>query len=107
MNPVPSLTGLAPSSKVVGDPAFTLKVYGSGFVVGFSTVRWNGSDRPTTFVSNNELQAAISATDIDTVGSFNVTVFNGPPGGGESNALKFTIDSPSASDKMYMPLIHR
>lgn len=91
-NPIPTLTSLNPSVKTAGDPSFTLTIEGSNFVDGFSTVRWNGVDRTTTFVSSTQLQAAITAADIASAGTASVTVFNSAPGGGESNALTFTID---------------
>jgi predicted outer membrane repeat protein len=89
-NDVPVITGLSPASKIHGKPGFTLTVYGKKFSTG-AKVRWNGSDRPTTFVNMYLLTAAISATDIATAGTANVRVFNPTPGGGLSNAMTFTI----------------
>lgn len=86
---LPVLTSLAPSSKVAGTGAFTLTVNGANFVNGTSTVRWNGSNRTTTFVSATQLTAAITAADIASSGTANVTVANGS---GVSNALPFLID---------------
>ena len=56
-----------------------------------SVVRWNGSDRPTTTNGLNGLLAQISASDLATAGTAEVTVFNPGPGGGSSNPLTFTI----------------
>lgn len=89
-NPAPVLASLAPSTAQAGAPGLTLTATGSGFVPG-STVRWNGSDRLTTFVNTTQLTAAIPAGDIAAVGSAQIAVFNPPPGGGVSNALTFTI----------------
>jgi hypothetical protein len=87
--PVPAkLTSLSPSSASAGGPAFTLNVNGTDFVSG-ATVRWNGANRTTTFVSSTQLSAAISATDIATAGTAQVTALN--PGASVSNALPFTI----------------
>ena len=85
-----TLTTLSPSSAVAGLPAFTLTVNGSNFVSG-SVVRWNGTNRATTFVSATQLTAAITAADIAAAGSASVTVQN--PGVAISNALTFTITS--------------
>jgi len=90
-NPAPTVTTLAPSSGTAGGPAFTLTVTGTGFVTGSSVVKWNGSGRTTTFVSATQLQAAITAADIGTAGTAQVTVFNPTPGGGTSGNLAFTI----------------
>jgi len=92
-NPVPQVSSLSPSSTTVGGAGFNLTVNGSGFING-SIVRWNGSDRPTTFISNIQLTAAIPASDIAAPGSAQVTVFNPSPGGGVSAATTFTINPP-------------
>ncbi|MGA2606727.1 MAG: choice-of-anchor D domain-containing protein [Terriglobia bacterium] len=94
-NPVPAITSLSPSSTSAGSTAFTLTVNGSNFVSS-SVVRWNGSDRTTTFVSATQLHAAIPASDIVTGGTAQITVFNPSPGGGASNALSFAIAVPVA-----------
>jgi len=92
-NPVPLVTDLEPASVTAGAEAFTFAVHGSDFVAT-SVVRWNGSDRPTTFVSASLLTAAIGAGDVGFSGSAQVTVFNPTPGGGTSAALTFTIAPP-------------
>ena len=92
-NPTPVLTSIAPVSAFVGGNAFTLTVNGSGFVAG-SVVRWNGVDRPTTFVSAAQLSAAIPASDVAATGTATVSVFTGPPGGGTSAPATFSILNP-------------
>src|SRR4029453_17585863 len=89
-NPEPTITSLNPSTANVGSTHFSLTVTGTNFVSG-SMVRWNGANRPTTFVSSTQLTAAIPATDVATAGTANVAVFNPAPGGGTSNAVAFTI----------------
>lgn len=79
---------MANRTSQTGGPDFTLTVNGSNFVSN-SVVRWEGLDRATTFVSNTQLQAAISAADIATPGNRQVTVFNPAPGGGTSTPLTF------------------
>ena len=91
-NPVPVASSLSPSSEIAGGAGFTLTVNGSSFVSG-STVRWNNSNRTTTFVSANQLTATINAADIASSGTASVTVFSPTPGGGTSGALTFTIQS--------------
>jgi peptidoglycan/xylan/chitin deacetylase (PgdA/CDA1 family) len=92
-NPLPTVTALNPTSAVAGDPAFTLTVTGTNFV-GSSVVRWNGSARPTTFVSSTQVTASIGAVDIAAVGAPNVRVFSPAPGGGASNVLPFAVNNP-------------
>ena len=94
-NPVPAISSISPTSATTGGASFTLTVNGSNFVNGASTVRWNGSDRATTFTSATQLTAAILASDIATAGTAQVTVLNSSPGGGTSNAMTFTIGTPT------------
>src|SRR5206468_419202 len=54
---------------------------------------WNGSSRSTTFVDSTHLTAVITATDIASAGTAQVTVFTPTPGGGTSNQSTFTISS--------------
>jgi len=91
-NPVPTLTSLSPSNATVGGAAFTLTLTGTNFIAT-SKVRWNGTDRTTTFVSSTQLTAAIPATDIATAGTAQVTVFSPAPGGGLTSAVPFTISA--------------
>jgi 6-phosphogluconolactonase (cycloisomerase 2 family) len=102
-NPVPSIERIALQAALAGGPAFTLDVVGSSFMSS-SQVRWNGANRPTTFVSATRLQAQIPAADIAQPGLAGVTVFNPAPGGGSSNAATFTIVAPGQNP---VPLITR
>jgi peptidoglycan/xylan/chitin deacetylase (PgdA/CDA1 family) len=82
------ITALDPVSKPAGGPAFTLKVKGENFVRG-SIVRWNGSDRPTAFLSDKELHAQIGAQDIAVEKDIFITVVD--PDYGISNIQLFTV----------------
>lgn len=95
LNPLPSLTSLNPISIAAGNFGFTLTVTGSSFIPG-AIIRWNGDDRPTTFLSPTQLRAEISGGDIQTPGVAQITVVNPPPGGGVSNSLEFFIGSATA-----------
>ncbi|MGA7381870.1 MAG: hypothetical protein WBX03_13560 [Terriglobales bacterium] len=90
-NPVPFLTQpLTPTSVVPGHGAFTLKVAGAGFRAG-AVVNWNGSPRTTTLVSQDEVDAAISAADVAHQNVAAITVSNPAPGGGVSNLEYFPV----------------
>src|SRR5207244_3018610 len=93
-NPAPTLNGLAPSSAVAGDPAFTLTVTGTNFVAA-SEVRWNGLARPTTFESATQLTAAVAAADVATAAAAQVPVASPGPGGGTSTARTFMTVLPT------------
>ena len=81
-----------PVFAIVGGTSFTLTVNGSNFVNG-AIVRWNGSNRTTTFVSASRLTATIPASDITVVGVAAVSVVN--PGGSYSGSLSFEIHNPA------------
>ena len=89
--PTPNISGLSPNSTTAGGPAFTLTVSGSGFLIG-STVQWNGSALSTSYLSGNQLTAAISGTLIAAQGTATIMVAN--PAGAMSNSVSFTINAP-------------
>lgn len=89
-NPVPTITSLTPNAAVEGSAAFLLTVNGSGFV-NTSTVRWDGQNRQTEFVSTTQLRAQIQASDLVGQGQASITVVNPAPGGGTSNVSIFNI----------------
>lgn len=91
-NPQPIENALSPVGVAAGARAFVLDVQGSNFVPG-STVNWNGSSRPTSFISVSELQAAISASDVVAPQLAAITVSSPAPGGGSSAPLSFTVGS--------------
>ena len=60
-----------------------------------SVVRWNGTDRATSFVGSIKLTATITPADIQNPGVAQVTVFSPLPGGGTSDPVNFTIQGPN------------
>jgi len=108
--PAPTVTSLSASATSTSQAftpfcsaaGITLNVYGTNFVndskvnnltVSKSTVYWNGSARPTSFVSATQLTALISATDTAFPGTATVSVFNDAATSfpGTSNGLPFTM----------------
>jgi hypothetical protein len=85
---------LVPAATPPGGPGFMLTVNGAGFVSG-DVVKWSGSPRVTTFVSNTRLTAQIPASDIATAATVSVTVAN--PSGGTSNSVLFQVTTPTTS----------
>ncbi|MBS4028758.1 MAG: InlB B-repeat-containing protein, partial [Ignavibacteriales bacterium] len=86
----PIISSIFPSSKIIGEATFTMSITGTNFIES-SIVRFNGSDRTTTFINDTELTAEIPASDLTVVGSYTITVFNSMPGGGSSNGKTFTV----------------
>ena len=93
--PTPTITNIDPASKNVGDDQFIMVVDGTNFVFGASTVRFNGSDRATNFVSMNRLTATIPAPDLLVAGTFPITVFNSGGGGITPTSVPFTVNPPA------------
>jgi hypothetical protein len=94
----PVILSLSPSSAVAGGTAFTITVFGSGFIsnfVGTSTVQWNGSALATNFVNGELMTASVPASLVATAGSASVTVQN--PDGAVSNPSAFTIGPVSST----------
>jgi hypothetical protein len=74
-----TLLSINPSLSAVGQAAsFTLTARGAGFTAN-SSVRWNGSARPTAFVSGTQLTATIFITDVNVLGDFPVTISDPAP----------------------------
>ncbi|HMV84014.1 MAG TPA: PKD domain-containing protein [Blastocatellia bacterium] len=95
-NAVPTLVGLNPAVANVGVPNIGLTVVGRNFSVN-SVIRWNGSNRPTTFINSTTLSTTLTTADTATAGIGNVTVFTPEPGGGTSVTLPFFIGKPASA----------
>ena len=98
-NPVPVLIGISPKRELVGTASLTMTVSGTGFRRS-SVVRFNGSNRTTTYVNDTQLTATIPASDMTVPGPYPITVFTGTPGGGTSTVTKattFFVEPPCAT----------
>lgn len=87
---VPVLSSLTPATIRAGGAGFTLDVRGANFNSGL-VVRWNGSDRPTSYVSVAQLQGYIPASDIAASGTARITVFSPAAGTAYSSSLSLSI----------------
>jgi len=91
----PVAASLLPASATAGTGPFNLNVNGSNFLP-CSVVQWNGTPRATNYASSTLLNVAITAADIATIGTAQVTVMTPAPGGG-SSTLPFQIAGPMIS----------
>jgi hypothetical protein len=96
----PVLTSLSPVYVTAGDSGFMLTVSGTGFVQG-SSITFNGSSRMTTYTSATQLQAAISAADIASIGTADIAAIN--PGSSSSNILTLGIVLPPQVPVLNLP----
>jgi Abnormal spindle-like microcephaly-assoc'd, ASPM-SPD-2-Hydin len=69
----PSVSSIIPSSAVAGSPGFPLAVCGCNLTAS-TTVEWNAVGQTTSFVSSNQVNASIPATNVASVGVDQVTV---------------------------------
>ena len=88
-NPIPYITSTNPVSARM-NTSVIVTVSGHDFVQG-SVVKFNDSDRPTTFVNSSTLKAQLSYSDLSNKGDYLITVLNPIPGGGLSNAVLFSV----------------
>ena len=88
---VPVLTELSPKSASAGGSSAMLTVTGSGFVPQ-TQVLFNGSARPTTFVTSTSVTAVLTQSDLGAAQVAQIVVKNPPPGGGNSQALTFAVN---------------
>jgi hypothetical protein len=87
---IPIVQSITPTSVEVGSGALTMAVTGNKFNLN-SVVRFDGSERSTTFIDSRHLNASLTATDISREGTHEISVLNRPPNGGTSNSLLFTV----------------
>ncbi len=88
--PAPSVLGVDVLGATAGAGPININVNGMNFVSG-AQVLWNGSARPTTFVSSTLLNATLTAEDMAWPGASAVTVQN--PGALAANAPEATTPS--------------
>jgi len=93
--PVPTLNSIYPTSVVAGSLPFVLSAGGNNFA-STAVIKFNGVAKQTTYGNPVGLSAAVSAADIATPGTVQVTVTNPTPGGGTSAPQALTISAPTA-----------
>ena len=76
VNDVPSIDSISPSSVIVGNADLALIISGLNFSTS-SVIKWNSNEASTSFVDENTLTAIISASEISSVGTSSVSVFDG------------------------------
>ncbi|MFN4181326.1 MAG: hypothetical protein ACK4FA_01340 [Candidatus Paceibacteria bacterium] len=89
-NPAPVIYSMTPDTVVAGSDAMTVVVKGAN-LMPCSIAKWNGEDRPTTYVNPTRVLMEVRASDVLNPGQYLVTVVNPGPGGGFSNALTMNV----------------
>jgi hypothetical protein len=88
------LTSFTPNTGLIGDPAKTITITGSGFVTG-TVAQVNGTNIATTVVSLTSLTATIPAANFAAAGILQITVAN-PGTSTVTSALPLTVSAPPA-----------
>ena len=88
-----ALTSISPNNAVIGTGGLVLTVTGSNFPLDAS-VRWNGADRITNYISPTQLQVDVLSTDTDIAGLFSVTVSSLSEGTSAPQTF-FVLESPT------------
>ena len=93
-NPAPTLTSVAPTTGILGQPA-SLTLTGSN-LISASVVHFGANADSGGVVSNggNTLTITIPGTQLASAGAVNISVTNPTPGGGTSSTVPFTIQNP-------------
>ena len=88
----PIIETISPSTAYVGGPTFNLTVWGGGFCLDGAKINWNGMERPTVWISSNQLVAAIPASDLNTELDISVATIQIVAADGQvSNPFAFSI----------------
>lgn len=103
-SPVPTLTSMAPTTAIVGDPAVTLICNGAGLTQQ-TTVFWDLTPLPTTYIHANRVTAQVAASLLQTSGQAAIRLSNPAPGGGASAGLVFTVANPAPTITSTNPII--
>jgi hypothetical protein len=94
--PVPTVSSLSSSTATQGESGFTITVNGTNFLPN-ATVKWDGIDRHTRFVSATQLTADLTDEDLQKNNTFRVTVKNPDPDGATAPSVSFTVTAPAPS----------
>ena len=78
---------------MAGSAANTVTVTGTNFI-NATIIQVAGNPRPTVFVGATQLTFQLSAGDLSSAGSINITAVNPPPGGGASAAAAIAVNNP-------------
>ncbi len=103
--PTFNLSTITPNSAPVGSAALTLTVDGLGFSAG-SVVHWDGSPRPTTFVSPTRVTAEVADADLATAGFRPVTVFDPAQAPDTTNVVRFATTNVTPTLTSISPTSH-
>jgi len=100
MNPTPIIYSVAPESlpPYIGSNTI-VTLTGSNFI-STSLAKFSNSYRPTSYIDSTHLAVTLNASDLQTTGSYTITVFNPMPGGGTSNGIAFNVNNRTVNNSV-------
>lgn len=102
LNPCPRVDSISPSSKMAGEPPFTLTVTGSGFVplsiIHYQGLAFDGTEGKPATVYQSPTQLKVFGLEVSPPGYYFVTVVSPPPGGGSCGDVPFLVNTPPPTD---------
>jgi len=99
----PTLSSISPGTVAAGSPGFTLKATGTNFIDG-TQILWNGVAQTTVVVSNTQLTAAISASQIANPGTVAIRVMK--PDTTTSGEMMLTVTGGNGSQTFSLTSIN-
>lgn len=93
LNPRPAIFSISPKSADLYAGEQIITIHGAGFSEK-SVAKWDGTDRPTAYMSPSRLQIKLHANDMAHAGEHLITVENPAPGGGVSHPEIFKVVAP-------------
>jgi len=91
-NPLPAISGLSPASILSGSGDTTVTVTGSGLLPS-TTLLVNGAVHAGTVVSGTQMTFVLAASEVANAATLAISLSNPQPGGGNSSASTFTVNS--------------
>ena len=93
LNPVPVISSLSLDNTLVGSADFSLDLIGTGFAPGMM-LRFGSLDLNPSVISATHASVLVPAATFGKGAILDVIATNGGPGGGTSNAMRFTVNNP-------------
>lgn len=93
---LPMIRSISPSSLPAGSSAQAITLNGLNFFTD-SQATFNGSSRPTTFVSGSQITVQLTGADLAQAGTAALTVTNAAEDGWQSSPANFTITGSAPS----------
>src|SRR5260370_1253286 len=87
---LPLIRSISPTSVAAGSSGPAITLNGNNFFAD-SQVLFNGSSRPTTFVSGTQIIVQLTNSDVAQAGTDTLTVSNPNEGGWQSSPVNFTV----------------